>query len=711
MDETYERILLEIDEEKQEYAIRLLRCLAFSRRPLRAKELAEVLAIQFDTAIPMLDTSLRPEDAHEAVLSACSTLVTTVGLNDVDYGDDYLYHYHCENYASHIVQFSHHSVKEFLTSERLAKSDKRDLSQFYISPKSAHTILAQSCISTLLQPDIHNGAITDTFPLADYAAQNWSHHAQCDGVASQIQGGMERLFDPDRKHFSMWISIHDNDIDYRWPHESQTKPSPLYYAALCGIGSLVEHLVTTRRQDPNGSHGRQGTPLHVAAVSGNTVVARLLLEHTADVDARDMNTMTPLQAAVGNGNFDIAQLLLTHGADVNSLDHRRDSPLHEALRSGKFDVARLLVESCADVNAWNMFHVTPLHEAARSGNLEIVQLLLDHGADADTLDHRRDSPLREALRFGKFEVVEILAKSGANVNASDINNVTPLHEAAGSGKLDIVRLLLSHGADVNPLDRWKNSPLHEALRFGKFEVVEILVKSGADVNIRDIYDTPPLHKAVEGRKLDIVRLLLCHGADVNALDRQGRSPLRKALRFQALDVMELLLKRGANVNDQIHNPTLFHEAVASRNIDAMKILLSHGADVNALDYFGNSPLHKVLQSPVNVAANVNIWDRHFMLPLRASQQGNYATAQLLLGHGADVNARGQRRKTPLHLSSLGGSLDISQLLVEHGADIDAQDDEGRTPFSIALENGHRKLAHFLSNDRVAEHDRRVRGEL
>jgi hypothetical protein len=243
LDETYERILLEIDEEKQEHAIRLLQCLAFSRRPLHVKELAEVLAIQFGAGIPRLNTSLRPGDADEAVLSACSTLVTTIwAIIDPDVynhpNDDY-------EYYGRVVQFSHYSVKEFLTSERLAKSDNGDLSQYYISPKPAHTVLAQACISTLLQPDIHIGDTTDSFPLARYAARNWFRHAQCDGVASQIQGGMERLFDPDRKHLATWISIHDMDLEFGAP--STAGASPLYYATLCGFGSLVEHLVITRR--------------------------------------------------------------------------------------------------------------------------------------------------------------------------------------------------------------------------------------------------------------------------------------------------------------------------------------------------------------------------------------------------------------------------------------------------------------------------------
>ena len=63
-------------------------------------------------------------------------------------------------------------------------SNKRDLSQYYISPGPAHTILAQSCIGTLLQPDNHIKDITDSLPLAKYAEKNWFHYAQSDGVAS-----------------------------------------------------------------------------------------------------------------------------------------------------------------------------------------------------------------------------------------------------------------------------------------------------------------------------------------------------------------------------------------------------------------------------------------------------------------------------------------------------------------------------------------------
>ena len=67
----------------------------------------------------------------------------------------------------------------------------------------------------------------------------------------------------------------------------------------------------------------------------------------------------------------------------------------------------------------------------------------------------------------------------------------------------------------------------------------------------------------------------------------------------------------------------------------------------------------------------------------------------MLEHGADVNARNDSGKTPLHIS-MGGLLEIAHLLVEHGANIDAEDDEGRTAFQLASERGHHDFMKFLS---------------
>ena len=633
LDETYERILLGIDEEKQEYAIRLFRSLAFSRRPLRIKELAEVIAVELDVgAIPRLNVNLRPEDADEAVLSACSTLVSINNRDgSTNYDDD-----------SRVVQFSHYSVKEFLTSKRLAKSERRDLSQYHISPEAAHTVLAQTCISSLLQLDNQIRDTAHCFPLAEYAARNWFHHARCDGVASQIQEGMEHLLDPDRKHFAIWISIHDIDNSWSWDSRG-TGGSPLYYATLCGIISLVEYFIIMRQHDPNQSGGRQGTPLRVAVVSGHTGIARVLLEHAADANVQDTNNVTLLHEAAKRGNADIVQLLINHGAVVNILDRRRNSPLHKALRFPNIRIVELLVKAGADLNVRSIYNSTPLHIALDHGYLDIVQFLISHGADVNAPAYR-EFPLYKALKARKFDVVELLVTGGADVNIRDVHNSTPLHVALDldRGYLDIAQFLIIHGANVNALDRRGDSLLRKAFRSQKRDVVELLLKSGANVDARNI-----------------------------------------------------------------HNSTLLHEAVESGILDVVQLLLDYGADVNALDKFGDSPLHKALPPQNTDLPAVKIWQNLYTMPsLRVSKQGNYAIAQSLLGRGADVNARGRGCKTPLHLAALGGSLDVSRLLIELGADVGAQDEGGQTPFSIALANGHRKVARFLSNDQhdIPEHD-------
>src|ERR1700679_255387 len=232
LDETYDRILLGISRERQEYAQRLFQCLAESIRPLRAEELAEILAIRFNPGVlPHYNMDWRAPNPEEAVLSACSSLITVVDVG-----------------TSRVVQFSHFSVKEYLSSERLAKAGNH-LSQYHIHPHSAHTILAQSSLSVLLAIDDQvDKERMKNFPFASYAARYWVDHAQFDGVCSRIEVAMEQLFDKAKPHFSTWVWIYDIDHKFREiMYEARPTPPdavPLYYATLCGFHDLIKHLIT-----------------------------------------------------------------------------------------------------------------------------------------------------------------------------------------------------------------------------------------------------------------------------------------------------------------------------------------------------------------------------------------------------------------------------------------------------------------------------------
>ncbi|KAH9173945.1 hypothetical protein EDB89DRAFT_2228417 [Lactarius sanguifluus] len=177
LEETYERILRSINKAQRDNAHRLLQCLTVAIRPLRVEELAELLAFDFgasrDGGIPKLKDDWRWDDQEEAVLSTCSSLIAIVPSGH-----------------SRVVQFSHFSVKEYLTSPRLAQSDG-DVSRFHVDLDAAHTILAQACLGTLLQLDVHAGkSAAEWLPLVEYAAQHWVDHAQFENVSSRVQDGM-----------------------------------------------------------------------------------------------------------------------------------------------------------------------------------------------------------------------------------------------------------------------------------------------------------------------------------------------------------------------------------------------------------------------------------------------------------------------------------------------------------------------------------------
>ena len=395
LDETYERILMEIRKPNQGHAHRLLQCLVAAVRPLEVKELAEVLAFDFNTeGIPRLNLCWHWKDQEEAVISACSSLVMIVKDGD-----------------SRVVQFSHFSVKEFLTANRLAEPI-RDVSRYHIRLEAAHTILVRACLGVLLQLDdrIDRDSLT-SFPLARYAAQHWPAHAQIENVSSRTKDGMECLFDADKPHFATWLWIYNED---RWGDSMSSrrpeKPEavPLYYAAMLGFRDLAEHLIAEHPEHVNARGGLEVTPLHVAASAGLSDILMLLIEHGADVNGRGIHDDTPLHRASRNARLETGQLLLNRGADIEVRNKSDNSPLINATALGHVEFARMLLERGAMIEARGNYDRTSLHWAAENGQTEVVRLLLEHGADVNVREEDGHTPSELGSQMGHYEIVELL---------------------------------------------------------------------------------------------------------------------------------------------------------------------------------------------------------------------------------------------------------------------------------------------------------------
>jgi ankyrin repeat protein len=109
-------------------------------------------------------------------------------------------------------------------------------------------------------------------------------------------------------------------------------------------------------------------------------VASALLAHKAEVDSRDDDGMTPLLVAALSGHREMAALLLDHGADVEARDAAGGAtPLYQAAAWGRTAVIELLIARGADVNARNRAGKTPLAAALANGSIEAARILREHG--------------------------------------------------------------------------------------------------------------------------------------------------------------------------------------------------------------------------------------------------------------------------------------------------------------------------------------------
>ena len=636
LDETYEHTLRRIDKVKRQFAHRLFQCLTVSVRPLRVEELAEILAVRFDAGTPpQFNTGWRLGDAEEAVLSACSSLISVVNVD-----------------GARIVQFAHFSVKEFLTSDRLSSASE-DLSPYHIVPHLAHSTLARSSLSVLLQLDdrIDKESITN-FPLADYAARYWFVHSQFISAESTIRESIERLFDREMPHFAAWVWIHD--IDDPWRESTPTtlpewpEAQPLYYAILCDLYWLIEHLIYT---------------------------------YPGDVNSRGGWHETPLLAAFMTEDLDVAALLLRSGADVNVLDNEGWSPLHRASSNGRIDIVRFLLDHCADVNLPGQKHFTPLLLASSAGGLEISRLLVQHGADVNARTVTNWTPLIFALIGNKLDIVRFLLDNGADVNSVCDEGLAPLLLAIHChGGLDVVKLLLERGADFTVCDKDGQTLVDIASKKGLYEVACFL--SDFILAAMSLDDTIKPTPSTLERCHRTPKELELRGSGGEAKPSKGgnkKLSLYTASENGQYDLVRSLLDGGSDVNARYRNRmTALHVASYKGKLKVAKLLIERGADLDSRSRAGWTALHYALR------------------------EGYLEVARLLLDHGADANAKTRNDGNALHLAlfarSVPAALEAIQLLLDHGADENSnvRNNRGRTPKQEAIAMGYYNLQGLLS---------------
>lgn len=237
--------------------------------------------------------------------------------------------------------------------------------------------------------------------------------------------------------------------------------------------------------------------------------------------------------------------------------------------------------------------------------------------------------------------------------------------------LDFLRYLVKRTEDTQVISKRGNDDslvLASELRYGDtpraLEIAKILINYGADINAIDTKGNTPFYISISSNP-GLARLLLQHGADVHKKSNNGQTTLMAAARNHDAELVNFLLEKGIDVNAQDNEGmTALMAGLGTGQLNDVKItsqLLKAGADVNLkINDLGVTALH------------------------RAASGGIPENIQLLIGAGAEVEAKTNELLSPLHYAAYHHQVSAAEELLKNGAEVEAKSSQGWTPLASAL---------------------------
>jgi ankyrin repeat protein len=292
--------------------------------------------------------------------------------------------------------------------------------------------------------------------------------------------------------------------------------------------------------------------------------------------------------------------------------------------------------------------------------------------------------------------------------------------AAKEGELSEVKRVMLSG-DKDHTDEYGETALHKAVRSDKAspEMIVYLCRYGPDRNVANTEDTSLAKRDIEATTLG------------------RKTALHLAVIFRKPDIIQALLAEGDNVADlqaqDIDGNTPLHLACFQGDIDAARILLDAGSDINAVNSYGESPLHLAVLGnqpemiaflrgyetlEVNLQTNSSGSDRvssgsKTALHIAAALE-HEAAIDALLAEGPkkiEIEAVGAAGETALHVAAFAGKAKSIEALLSQGANIQAvNDDEHQTPLHDAACQGHLACVELLVEQRAEIEARNKDGE-
>jgi ankyrin repeat protein len=313
-----------------------------------------------------------------------------------------------------------------------------------------------------------------------------------------------------------------------------------------------------------------------------------------------------------------------------------------------------------------------------------------------------------------------LIDEGQPLNARDSQNWTPLHWACFSGSQQTVQILFLRGADTGAKDSVGWSPLFWAALQGDIISVELLLQHESDHMVRDVHGWTVLRWAAARRQTKVIEMLVNHYRQIQSQDcRPDSSTPNDA------EPPKTITDGGDNDTDVIRRDLIqgLRDDTTRRQdqpgvdfVDLYHVFFDKKPDMEQFwrsNYFdppvGNAwrtmfKASRMRQPSDGIRKAANMFEKRDFSGgqgkawssglIHAAIRGKDLVAvKLLLELGVDIN--GDELRTPLHTAMFHTDSAIANLLLEHGADIEAHDHEHLTPLQQAVIHGFVEPAKLL----------------
>ncbi|KAE8443266.1 hypothetical protein EG329_002054 [Mollisiaceae sp. DMI_Dod_QoI] len=327
-----------------------------------------------------------------------------------------------------------------------------------------------------------------------------------------------------------------------------------------------------------------------------------------------------------------------------------------------------------------------LLRAAQDDDVEKLRQIIETARTRKQLDENfLQKGLIRSSEKGKLGTTQFLLENGANPDGASGNRAPPLLKAVERNNIGIVHLLLKYGANPETADKKGRTALMTAAWKNHWNILELLIKKGADINAKDGRGRNILHNLGADKQMmwgdSVVELLLAHNIVIDGedgSDKLGRSPLHWACATGKRGLAEQLLTRPRGPRASVYavemrGKTPLHLAAAHDWDDIVELLLKHGADVQAKSDGSWTPLHN------------------------ACEIGSEKIVRILLNANSDVNAKLLNGMTALHIAAQGGHLEVVKCLLERPeVKRTVRDSFGSTPFLRAAQNKRKDIVALLA---------------